>query len=298
MSDTAALDMRAAVGKSRTAESEITAWPADVLAATLDRDDAPHKPGDPLPAGWHILYFPEVVKLADTGPDGHARMGDFLPALPGYPRRMWASTKTTFLSPLKVGDKIRRVSTVADVAPKEGKTGRMVFTTLRHEISGPAGLAVVEELSVVYRPPTEATSGAAPAAASPARGGAATPPVPPATPVWQRTIAPTPVLLFRFSALTMNSHRIHYDRPYTMEQEGYPGLLVHGPLTSTLLYDLFRRGLPRARLSEATVRAQAPIYDTAPFALAGAPEPGGSSAVCWATAQGRVAMTLNVKYAG
>lgn len=285
MNDT---DFRAAIGRTQAAESEITAWPADVLAATLDRDDALLKPGDAIPPGWHVLYFPEVVKLRDTGPDGHAKTGQFLPALPGYPRRMWASTKTTFHAPLKVGDKIRRVSTIADVAPKEGKSGRMVFATLRHEISGPSGLAVVEELSVVYRPPAEAGTGAPPPSA---------PSPPPAKPVWNRTITPTPVLLFRYSALTMNSHRIHYDRPYTMQHEGYPGLLVHGPLTSTLLYDLFRREMPRAQLKEATVRAMAPLYDTAPFTIAGAPQADGA-AVCWATApDGRVAMTLHTKYA-
>lgn len=288
MTDTATLDIRGAIGKTRSTESEIAAWPADVLAATLDRDDAPLKAGDAIPAGWHMMYFPEVVKLRDTGPDGHAKTGDFLPALPGFPRRMWASTKTTFHAPLRVGDKIRRVSTVADVAPKEGRSGRMVFTTVRNEIFAPSGLAVVEELSVVYRPPAEAGTGAP-------SGGAPAPA--PAKPVWQRTIAPTPVLLFRYSALTMNSHRIHYDRPYTMQEEGYPGLLVHGPLTGTLLYDLFRRNMPQAQLKEATVRAMSPLYDTAPFTIEGAPDAAGGSAVCWATAHdGKLAMTLHTKY--
>lgn len=288
MSETATADFRAAIGRTRTTESEISAWPSDVLAATLDRDDPLLKPGDAIPAGWHMLYFPEVVKLRDTGPDGHAKTGDFVPALPGFPRRMWASTKTTFHAPLRVGDKIKRVATVADVAPKEGRSGRMVFTTVRNEIFGPAGLAVVEELSIVYRPPAEAGKGA-PSGSAPAPA--------PAKPVWKRTITPTPVLLFRYSALTMNSHRIHYDRPYTMKEEGYPGLLVHGPLTGTLLYDLFRRNMPKAQLKEATVRAMSPLYDTAPFTIEGAPDAAGGSAVCWATAHdGKLAMTLHTKY--
>lgn len=288
-------DLRATIGKTHTAESAITAWPADVLVASFDRDDPPLKAGDAIPSGWHILYFSEVVKLRDTGADGHAKSGDFMPALAGFPRRMWASTKTTYVRPLHVGERIKRVSRVADIAPKEGKSGRLVFATVRHEISGESGVATVEELTVVYRPPAEPTPAKPPgpsAAPSPASV-----PLRPAEAKWKRTIVPSPVLLFRFSALTMNSHRIHYDRTYTMETEGYPGLLVHGPLQAALLLDLFRREMPRAVMKESSVRAMAPVFDNANFTVEGAPGADGKTARLWSVgAGGAVSMTVDVAH--
>lgn len=257
------------VGRTQQFDSLITAYPADALAATFDRDDAPLTEGDAIPPGWHQLYLREVAKLADTGRDGHPATGDFLPPVP-LPRRMWAGTKSVFHAPLHVGEPIRRVTTIEAVTPKQGKTGRLVFVTLRHEISGAGKLAVTDIQDVVYR--EEAKPGAA----------APTPRPAPAEAVWRRPVHPTPVLLFRFSALTMNSHRIHYDRSYVTEVEGYPGLLVHGPLTAVLLMDLFRREMPDAVLTTFDVRAVAPLYDTDDFSLEGAPGIDGGSAKLWA----------------
>ena len=274
------------IGRSETATGLITAAPADILAATFDRDDPPLKDGDPIPPGWHWYYFPEVMKLCDTGPDGHKAKGGFMPPVP-LPRRMWAGVHMRFDRPLRVGETARRVSTIADVAPKSGRSGVLCFVTVRHEIFGEDGLATHEEHSTVYRP------------ADP--GGTAAPPARRAAPeieaVWSREVDPTTVLLFRYSALTMNSHRIHYDRDYVTGVEGYPGLLVHGNLITTLLLDLFRRSRPQATLTSYAVRALAPLFDAAPFTVAGAPGPGEGEGRLWAlTPAGGIAQTAEITF--
>jgi 3-methylfumaryl-CoA hydratase len=274
------------IGRSETRAGLITAYPADVFAATLDRDDAPLGDGDALPPGWHGFYFGEVVRLSETGADGHARKGGFMPPLP-LPRRMWASSRMVFRAPLRIGETVRRVATITDVAPKAGKSGPLCFVTVTNEYFGAGGLAVEEIQTTVYRGPAEA--GAKPPVPQP----------PPTGAVWHREVLPSTVLLFRYSALTMNSHRIHYDRVYATGAEGYPGLLVHGPLTMTLLLDLFRRMMPAATLSAFSVRAVAPLFDIAPFTLAGAPAAEGGRARLWAVAaDGGLAMTAEAEFAG
>jgi len=277
-------DLQSWVGRQEITDALVTAYNADAMAATLDRDDPPGQIGDPIPPGWHQFYLREVVKLKDTGPDGHPKRGGFQPPI-DLPRRMWAGTQSTFHRPIRIGETIRRVSTIAAVTPKSGKSGRLVFLQLRHEISGPQGLATTEMQDVVYR--EAAAPGVAPPAPPPAPGKA----------VWRRAIHPTPVLLFRMSALTMNSHRIHYDRPYAVETEGYPGLLVHGPLTQILLMDLFRRALPTATLETFAVRAVSPLYDVHDFSVEGAPRGDGRSATLWAlNHQGRLAMSAEATF--
>ena len=271
------------IGKSQMAGAVISAWPSDVLNATLDRDDPPFASGDPIPPGWHWLYFPEAVRLADTGADGHAKRGEFLPPV-SLPRRMWASNRMRFHQPLRIGEHLSRVSTIADVTAKEGRSGSLVFVIVRHEISGDHGLATVEEHSIVYRDCPEST------VARPARPA-------PENPTWRHVIEPTPVLLFRFSALTMNSHRIHYDRAYTNDVEGYPGLLVHGPLVAVFLLDLLRREMPRATLKHFSIRLLAPLYDTAAFSVAGRPEDDGKTATLWALdSEGGLAAVADAEY--
>ncbi len=275
------------IGRRQTARGLVTAAPADILAATLDRDDPPLAAGDAIPPGWHWYYFPEIVRLSETGADGHARRGGFMPAVP-LPRRMWAGVRMTFRAPLRVGETIERVSTIADVRPRTGRSGTLCFVTVRHEISGPRGLGTIEEHDTVYRAPAPP-------------GGEARTPAPteaPAEPVWSRRIVPDPVLLFRYSALTMNSHRIHYDRTYATETEGYPGLLVHGNLTATLLLDLFRRNRSEARLETFATRALAPLFDTAAFAVQGAPGPEDGRARLWAvTPAGALAQSAEATFA-
>jgi len=259
--------LRGWVGREERAAGLVTGWQADVMYASLDRERAPLAVGDALPPGWHIFYFAEAIRLTDIGPDGHRQRGEFLPPVP-LPRRMWAGSRMRFLRPIIVGERLQRTSTVTAVEEKEGRSGPLVFVTTRHEIAGENGLASVDEHIAVYRGP------GVPAAV---RSTTEAPP----DPAWQREVTPTPVLLFRFSALTMNSHRIHYDRDYCIEREGYPGLVVHGPLIALLMLDLFAEANPDAEVRTFDFRALAPLFDDAPFTVAGRPQGDGAS--LWVT---------------
>jgi len=237
-----------------------------MLSALLDRDDPPAAPGEAIPPLAHWLYFLPTHRQSQVGPDGHAHRGEFLPPV-ALPRRMWAGSRVEFLRPVCVGEPVRRLSRIAAVAEKQGRSGPLVFVTLRHEVSGPAGLALVDEHEIVYR-------GAEGPAAAPAQAA-------PSGEAWSREIRPDPVLLFRYSAVTFNGHRIHYDHPYATGAEGYPGLVVHGPLVATLLVDLLRRNRPGAVLATFSFRARRPLFDTAPFTLCGLPDEGARSARLW-----------------
>ncbi len=257
--------LRSWIGRQDLLHDSITQFPVAALAATLDRDDADPQPGDVLPPLWHWLYFLPRARQSQLGADGHPQRGGFLPPV-ALPRRMWAGGRLQFPGTLRVGDPVTRTSTVADVSLKEGRTGPLVFVLVRHEIAGPDGVAVTEEHDIVYRGlpgPREAppTPRAAPEAAA-----------------WRRDITPDDVLLFRYSALTFNGHRIHYDRRYVTQAEAYPGLVVHGPLLATLLADLVRRNTDR-RLAAFRFRAASPVFDTTPFALCGQAE--GDRAALW-----------------
>jgi 3-methylfumaryl-CoA hydratase len=257
-------------GRSETLHDEITAAPLRALSATLDRDDAAPDTGTRLPELWHWLYFLPHHRQSEIGPDGHARRGGFLPPVP-LPRRMWAGGRFAWeaANPLRVGDAVRRVSTIASVTHKAGRSGALVFVCVRHEVHNAHGLALTEEHDIVYR------AAAAPGEAAPAPTPA------PADAAFSRTVVPDDVLLFRYSALTFNGHRIHYDRRYVTEVEGYPGLIVHGPLIATLLVDLLRRERPDAVLSHFEFRAVRPTFDTAPFRLHGRPEADGKTFHLW-----------------
>jgi len=259
--------LRSWIGRQETLHDRATLFPVSALSATLDRDDPAPAEGDVLPAMWHWLYFLPTAPQSGLGPDGHPKRGGFLPPVP-LPRRMWAGGRLEFLAPIRLGEKLRRVSTIQDVTLKAGRSGKMVFVLVRHEVHGEAGLALTEEHDIVYRdaPGADAT----PAAPRPAPTGA----------VWQRDIAPDDVLLFRYSALTFNGHRIHYDRRYVTEVEGYPGLIVHGPLIATLLVDLVRRNTALA-VTGFRFRAVKPIFDITRFAVCGIPNADGTVAL-WA----------------
>ena len=253
--------LNAWVGKSETSDDTIDARPLVLLSATLDRDDAAPRAGDAVPPLWHWLYFLPAYRQSEVGPDGHAKRGGFLPPVP-LPRRMWAGSRIEWHRPLAVGATATRRSRIVSVAPKRGQSGELVFVVVRHEISVAGGLALTEEHDIVYR-------GLEPEEQERRR----TPPTPPAA--WTRRIVPDDVLLFRYSALTFNSHRIHYDRRYVTEVEGYPGLVVHGPLLATLLVDLLRRHRPDALLRRFEFRASKPLFDVAPFDVCGRPEDDG-----------------------
>ncbi|MEO9137322.1 MAG: MaoC family dehydratase N-terminal domain-containing protein [Casimicrobiaceae bacterium] len=257
------------IGRTESRFDKVTTAPVAALAATLDRDDPPPKDGDPLPAMWHWLYFLPIYRQSDVGPDGHAKRGGFLPPVP-LPRRMWAGGRVTFIAPLHVGERIERESRIVDVTPKEGRSGSLVFVVVRHTISGTNGVAIVEEHDIVYR-----------GAAKPGERGPATIPAP-LSAAWSREIDPDPVLLFRYSALTFNGHRIHYDRRYVTETEGYPGLVVHGPLIATLVADLLRRALPDASVAAFSFRAVSPLFDISSFIVRGQPAHDGTSVRLWA----------------
>lgn len=271
-------------GRQESVEDTITPVPIAALSATLDRDDPRPQPGDPLPALWHWLYFLPLHRQSEIGPDGHAKRGGFLPPVE-LPRRMWAGGRLTYGEPLRVGDAIRRTSTILDVSAKQGATGSLVFVLVRHEITSSSGGSLTEEHDIVYR-------------AMPGRDDK--PPAPKAAPTgatWSRDIVPDDVLLFRYSALTFNGHRIHYDRRYVTDVEGYPGLIVHGPLIATLLVDLARRNDPRA-LRSFRFRAVSPLFDIAPFSVHGAPSADKASAKLWArNAQGGLAMEGEATFA-
>jgi 3-methylfumaryl-CoA hydratase len=242
------------IGKTETATDLVSPTPLAALSATLDRDDPAPRPGDPLPPAWHWLFFLPLHRQSELAQDGHARLGGFLPPVP-LPRRMWAGNHMEIHRPLRVGETITRTSRIASVKYKEGRTGPLVFVLVRHEIANESGLAITEEHDIAYR------DHARPGEISPE------PPVAPAEAAWERTISPNDVLLFRYSALTFNGHRIHYDRRYAIEVEGYPGLVVHGPLIATLLLDALRRNVPEAHVARVEFRAVSPLFDTAPFAV-------------------------------
>ncbi|MGE3346793.1 MAG: MaoC family dehydratase N-terminal domain-containing protein [Ramlibacter sp.] len=256
-------------GRSETLHDELTAAPVRALSATLDRDDPAPVPGTELAPLWHWLYFLPHARQSELGPDGHAKRGGFLPPVP-LPRRMWAGGRLQWHQPLRVGEAVRRVSTIRSVTHKAGRTGDLVFVLVQHEVHNAAGLALTEEHDIVYR-----------AAAQPGD------PVPPPTPArgdaaWTRDITPDDVLLFRYSALTFNGHRIHYDRQYVTQVEGYPGLIVHGPLIATLLVDLVRRQMPGAVLTTFNFKAVRPTFDLHPFRVSGKPSPDGKAVELWA----------------
>ena len=264
-------DLASWIGKTETLTDEITATPYAALSATLDR--APERPpaGTPLPPLWHWLYFLPVHRQSDIGPDGHAKRGGFLPPVP-LPRRMWAGSQLEFRRPLSIGDRVSRTSTIVDVADKSGRSGPLVFVKVRHDIraNGEASPAIVEFHDIVYRE-------------APKPGAAAPPPkAAPSPQRWQRGWTPDDVLLFRYSALTFNGHRIHYDRKYVTEVEGYPGLIVHGPLLATLLLDLLRSQLPDAIVSRYEFRAVRPLFDIHSFEVCGEPSADGRSVRLWA----------------
>ena len=268
--------LRTWIGRTEQLSDTITAVPVKALTATLDRDDS--FAGDQaIPPCWHWLYFLPLARQSDIGEDGHPRRGGFLPPVP-LPRRMWAGSQVEFAAPLRIGDEIVRTSRIEDVRLKEGRTGPLVFVKVRHEISSTAGLAVVDKHDIVYRGlPQPGETAPAPTAA-------------PTDATWSRRILPDDVLLFRYSALTFNGHRIHYDRRYVTEVEGYPGLIVHGPLIATLLLDVLRRELPEARVARFTFKAVKPIFDIAPFEVCGRLDDAHTVRLWARTPEGHLAM--------
>jgi 3-methylfumaryl-CoA hydratase len=272
------------LGRVQRSTDRLTLAPLRGWIATLDRDDPPPREGDTLPPLAHWLYFLPSERESQIGPDGHAQRGGFLPPV-ALPRRMWAGGRLQFLRPLTLGDEVERSSTIADLSSKQGKSGALVFVRVRHEIADAQGVALTEEHDIVYR------EAPAPGAPKPVHEAA------PQGAQFERRIEPDPVLLFRYSALTFNGHRIHYDRRYVTEVEGYPGLIVHGPLIATLLVDLLRRQCPTRPLASFAFRALSPLFDTAPFHVCGRLD-GERQATLWARGpDGELAMQAQATFA-
>ena len=273
-------------GREERVQDELHATPLALMSATLDRDDPAVKTGAAIPPYWHYLYFLTASRQSILGADGHPPRGGFLPPVP-LPRRMFAGARVDFMRPLRVGWKVERRSTIVSVSRKQGRSGDMVFLLLRHAFSDADGVCMVEEQDIVYRdnPPPEAGHSAA----------APTPPVTPQPATWSRVITPDPVLLYRYSALTFNGHRIHYDHPYATQVEGYPGLVVHGPLQATLLLDLLRREQPAVDPAHFAFRAISPLYCVGAFRVCGAPAVEGGFNLWIEDQQGRTTMQAQVK---
>lgn len=273
------------IGRKESDTDYVTVPAVHRLAATLDRDDPVPRTGDPLPVGWHQILFPRVVRHSQIGPDGHPQRGDFLPPVP-LPRRMFAGKRTTFHADLQVGDAVRRDSVIKDVAVKQGRTGTMVFVTVKTDLTSPRGLAITEEQDIVYREP-------------PAPGAPPQPPQPaPGRAVWTRTVTPDPVMLFRYSALTFNGHRIHYDKPYVTQVEGYPDLIMNGGLTTLLVFEL-ARAHGRSPLRHITSRNVRALFVNQPITLGGEPAAGGGgkTAKLWAlNPDGALALTAEAEF--
>jgi hydroxyacyl-ACP dehydratase HTD2-like protein with hotdog domain len=248
------------VGRSETRTDIV--WPPLLrgLAATLG---TPADTPTTLPPLGHWMLFQDWVPPDGLGPDGHPKRGGFLPPVHDLPRRMWAGGRIAFHADLRSGDPVERISTILNVEEKSGGSGRLVFVTVRHRISGPTGPAIDDEHDIVYR-------GAAGAAVKPAAAA----PEPPAAAL-RRQIVPDSVLLFRYSALTGNGHRIHYDLDYVTRIEHYPGLIVHGPLQATLLARLLAEARPEARVARFAFRGLRPAFAGRPMALLGWPEDAG-----------------------
>lgn len=252
-------DFKSWIGRSETAVDIASAGQVAGLAALLDRAAPLGLPGM-LPPLAHWLYFLPRTPQSQLGPDGHPAKGGFLPPVP-LPRRMWAGSRLHFDAAIPIGATLERHSSIADVSTKSGRSGDMVFVTVQHEIRVEGRCAVREQQDIVYR---EAVSQAA---ATSSRASAPGTVAPERISQCTQEVRPDPVQLFRFSALTFNAHRIHYDRDYAGRVEGYPGLVVHGPLTAMLLLQHFIDRNPQAGISAFSFRAHRPLFDTAPFSL-------------------------------
>ena len=272
--------------RTRVRNDILAPGPAQAMLGLLDRDPRTISERDPLPLGWHWLYFRQPPRASRLACDGHEVRGDFMPDV-DLPRRMWAGGTLRSLRPVALGAAAELRSEILSITEKRGRSGRLVFVTVGHTVLQGDRRCVEEEQVIVYREaaprPAAATvrpQAARQGAAGPGRGGGAAAATDgdevasgsgghaDPTPEWNETFLPTTVTLFQFSALTYNGHRIHYDHPYATQQEGYPGLLVHGPLTALVLLDATQRHSPRP-VRQFRYRALAPLFVDQPIALAG-----------------------------
>ncbi|MDP3314532.1 MAG: MaoC family dehydratase N-terminal domain-containing protein [Devosia sp.] len=266
----------------KVVRDEVTASPLARLAAWLDRDEPSPRAGDIAPPGAHMLYFLSVTRQSLLGDEGGLpREGPPIP----WRRKMWLGSRMQLHEPLRVGDAIERVETIKSIVPKSARSGHLLFVTFRDEISGPRGLSVVEEFDLVYRDDTPGPDPVPPEQTRPHDA------------VWRETVRVDNASLFRFSALTYNSHRIHYDHPYTTQVEKYPGLLIPGPLHQMLQLDLTRRQAGPRTLKEFASRAVRPAFCPGDLSVEGCPASDTEAALWSLDAQGCVVLASTLRWA-
>lgn len=279
--------LRKHIGKTMTEDDVATAAPIAMLIATFDRDEPSPREGTPIPQGWHIGYFLNMAPQASLAEDGLPTGAGVLPTMP-LPRRMYAGCRIAFHDDIRIGDKLVKETTLSDIQVRKGSTGTLIFATQTRRISTPRGLALTEEYQSAFREEVKEgqTSGI------PKREE-----VPHGLP-WRRTVKANAVSLFRFSAITFNPHRIHYDKPYATGAEGYPGLVVHGPYSQHCLSDFIRDMNPGKRMATFNMRARAPLFEDDPFDLVGRPSENGNGADVWAlTPSATIAMQASATFA-
>ena len=270
------------VGSKQTTKETISVEPLYRMRATLDLEPKTMRDGEVVPELWHWAYFLKPARASELGRDGHTGLGEFMPPIP-LPRRMWAGGHVKFSAPLWVGELARRESTVRDVRIKQGRTGILCFVEVEHIIIVGDEVKLIEINNIVYRDMQQ-----------PGDNNTQAPEVP-VDALWTRELKPDSTLLFRYSALTFNGHRIHYDLDYCQQEEGYPGLVVHGPLTATLLIEMLKHQNPGKSLASCDFRAFSPLFGDAPFTLNG--QTDGTDANLWAAnPQGRLAMKATVSF--
>ncbi|MFK7864927.1 MAG: MaoC family dehydratase N-terminal domain-containing protein [Pseudohongiellaceae bacterium] len=253
------------IGNKDSTQDTIAVSSANSLAATLDRQQCTFLNGEALPPLWQWLYFLPTARQSLLSEDGHPRKGAFLPPIE-LPRRMWAGSRICFHQPLTIGSESRKTSAIKSIQLKEGRSGKLAFVCVEHQIESESGVAITEEQDIVYKANPSVKAPSSPKIMAPTSQD------------YSMTVKPDPVLLFRYSALTFNSHRIHYDRDYTTAVEGYPGLVVHGPLLATFLMELVTTQYPNRTVRDFEFKAISPLFDDGVFKVCGlAPDDNGHS---------------------
>lgn len=279
------------IGRTETVSEEASRSAAVGLAAVLDRESHLHTvEGSPLFPVGHWLQFTPTAPMSELGADGHPTLGNFMPPL-DLPRRMWAGSSIDFHSPILVGETIGRKTTIESITPKEGSSGRLCFVVLRHEISADGRPALTESQTIVYREAFEIE----PDSPSPQRPPREATSLPDGWD-WSRQRNSNTAVLFRYSALTFNTHRIHYDLPYATEVEQYPGLVVHGPLSATYIVEDFLHRHPGARLETFEFSARAPIFADEQVHVAGREIEPGLEELAVIGPGGFTAITAHIRY--
>lgn len=270
-------DPQAWVGRTETVHDCMDPALVERVTATLGGSQLGHN--DLLPALWQWAFFQNPVGMSGVGRDGHPERGGFLPVAENR-NRMWAGGRIEFVRPLRVGVHASRTSTVAAIKEKTGSTGSLMFVTVKHEYRQDGQIVIAEEQDIVYRSPSPPKlTGSEPAPQA----------------QWQQAVSPSAELLFRYSAVTFNTHRIHYDQPYVTQEEGYPGLVVHGPMIATLMVGAFVTAHPDKRLVHLSYRGLRPLISPTPFDVAGRiDEPG--VAHLWAQQEGMLAHQAELRF--